>query len=51
MVKKVPKEDPYLVISLIVPDSVWKKNKNNTHKYLWKNANCRRREKDGQIHY
>lgn len=51
MVKKVPKEDPYLVISVIVPDSVCKKNKNNTHKYLWKNANCRRREKDGQMHY
>ena len=51
MVKKVHKEDPYLVISVIVPDSVCKKNKNNTYKYLWKNANCRRREKDGQIHY
>lgn len=53
MVKKVPKEDPYIFISVIVPDSVQfvKKNKNKTHKYLWKNANCRRREKDGQIHY
>lgn len=25
MVKKVPKEDPYLFISVIVPDSVCKK--------------------------